>query len=149
MLDVRKLTSVSVRSQLESLQQTRGQLLQVLEQSSSTHKQLTSQLQQRQAQLEDAKTSWEQTKVQLDQTQVQLLQSKTQLEQTRIQTSRLQAQLEQVCAELTQTKNQVSELQQQLRESEKTVEASRDCLLVKVDFFLILQPISGKVGRVW
>ncbi|XP_075954725.1 coiled-coil domain-containing protein 18 isoform X1 [Anarhichas minor] len=139
--------------ELDSLQQTRGQLLKVSEQISctmlSSQEQLAAKLQQSQNQLEEAKTELEQTKTQLDrtrnqvghfqtqrdQTQTQLLQSKTQLEQSRIlyeqtrtQNSHLHAQLEQLSTQLNQAKVQVGQLQ---KASKKSMETSNESLLIK------------------
>ncbi|XP_034411805.1 coiled-coil domain-containing protein 18 isoform X2 [Cyclopterus lumpus] len=142
--------------ELESLQQTRGQLLKVSEQISSTmlssQEQLAAKLQQSQNQLEEAKTELEQTKTQLDrtrnqvrhlktcrdQTHTQLLQSKTQLEQSRIlceqtraKNSLLLAQLEQLSTQLNQAKVQVGQLQTELQTFKKSMEMSNESLLIK------------------
>ena len=146
--------------QLESLQQTRGQLLKVSEQISSTmrssQEQLAAKLQQSQSQLDEARTQLDQTKTELDcarsqlahlqtqrdQAQTQLLQSKSQLEQsrslceqTRAQNNLLHIQLEQLSAQLKQARVHTAQLQTQLRASEKSMETSNESLLIKVDFF--------------
>lgn len=142
--------------ELESLQQTRGQLLKVSEHISSTmissQEQLAAKLQQSQNQLVEAKTEVEQTKTKLDrtrdqvghlqtcrdQTQTQLLQSKTQLEQSRIlceqsraQKSLLIVQLEQLSTQLNQAKVQVGQLQTELQAFKASMETSRESLLIK------------------
>ncbi|XP_068458861.1 coiled-coil domain-containing protein 18 [Clinocottus analis] len=142
--------------ELESLQQTRGQLLKVSEQFSSTmlssQEQLAAQLQQSQKQLEEAEIELEQTKTQLDrsrkqvshlqtrrdQTQTELLQSKTQLgesrilhEQTTAQNNLLHAQLEKLGTQLNQAKLQVARLQAELQTSKKSMETSNESLLIK------------------
>ncbi|XP_053185559.1 coiled-coil domain-containing protein 18 [Scomber japonicus] len=92
--------------ELESLQQTRGQLLKVSEQISSSmrssQEQLTAKLQQSQIQLEQAKTQYDQTKSQLEQT-------KADLNHTRTKTSHLQAQLDQSQTLLLQSKTQLEQ----------------------------------------
>nr|XP_020471831.1 coiled-coil domain-containing protein 18 isoform X2 [Monopterus albus] len=92
--------------ELESLQQTRGQLLKVSEQISSTmrssQEQLAAKLQQCQNQLEQAKAQCDQTKAQLDQT-------KTELSHTRNQASHLQMQLEQSQSQLRQSQTQLEQ----------------------------------------
>ncbi|XP_062413840.1 coiled-coil domain-containing protein 18, partial [Pungitius pungitius] len=142
--------------ELESLQQTRGQLLKVSEQISSTmlssQEQLAAKLQQSQNQLEEAKTQLEQTKARLnrtrneashlqtqrDQSRTQLEQSKTQLEQSRIlceqtraQNSQLHSQLEKLSTQLIQANMQVGQLQTHLQASKKSVEMSNESLLIK------------------
>ncbi|XP_037537935.1 coiled-coil domain-containing protein 18 [Nematolebias whitei] len=92
--------------ELECLQQSRGQLLKVSEQISSTmrssQEQLTVQLQQSQTQLEEAKAHYNQIKAQLDQ-------SKTELDYTRNQASHLQAQLDQTQNQFLQNKTQLEQ----------------------------------------
>ncbi|KAF3699148.1 Coiled-coil domain-containing protein 18 Sarcoma antigen NY-SAR-24 [Channa argus] len=92
--------------ELESLQQTRGQLLKVSEQMSSTmrfsQEQLTAKLQQCQNQLEQAKIQCDQSKAQLDQT-------KTELESTRNHANHLQSQLDESTSELLQCKTQLEQ----------------------------------------
>ncbi|KAA8587730.1 hypothetical protein FQN60_016592 [Etheostoma spectabile] len=142
--------------ELESLQQSRGQLLKVSEQISSTmlssQEQLADKLQESQNQLQEAKTQLERTRTELDRTrnqasqlqtqrdqfQTQLLQSKTQLEQSRVlyeqaraQNSQLHAQLEQLSSQLNQTQVQAAQLQTQLQASNKSMETSKESLLIK------------------
>ncbi|XP_031153874.1 coiled-coil domain-containing protein 18 isoform X2 [Sander lucioperca] len=142
--------------ELESLQQSRGQLLKVSEQISSTmlssQEQLAAKLQQSQNQLQEAKTQLEQTRTELDRTrnqachlqtqrdqfQTQLLQSKTQLEQTRVlyeqaraQNSRLHAQQEQLNTQLNQARVHAAQLQTQLQASNESMETSKESLLIK------------------
>uniref|UniRef100_A0A8D3A116 Coiled-coil domain containing 18 n=1 Tax=Scophthalmus maximus TaxID=52904 RepID=A0A8D3A116_SCOMX len=142
--------------ELESLQQTRGQLLKVSEQISSTmrssQEQLNAKLHQSQTQLEQAKALLDRTKteleqtqnqasrlqMQLDQSQSQLLQSKTQLEQSRVlyeqtraQNSDLQAQLELLSGHLNQARVQFAQLQAQLLACEKSMETSNESMLIK------------------
>ncbi|XP_062284878.1 coiled-coil domain-containing protein 18 isoform X1 [Scomber scombrus] len=92
--------------ELESLQQTRGQLLKVSEQISSSmrssQEQLTAKLQQSQTQLEQAKAQYDQTKSQLEQT-------KADLKHTRTKASHLQAQLDQSQTQLLQSKTQLEQ----------------------------------------
>ncbi len=91
---------------MESLQQTRGQLLKVSEQISSTmrssQEQLAAKLQQSQIQLEQAKAHSDQTRTQLDQT-------KTELDRTRNQVSHLQTQRDQTQAQLLLSKTQLEQ----------------------------------------
>ncbi|XP_044076253.1 coiled-coil domain-containing protein 18 isoform X2 [Siniperca chuatsi] len=92
--------------ELEALQQTRGQLLKVSEQISSTmrssQEQLATKLQQCQNQLEQAKAQCDQTKTQLEQT-------KTELDRTRNQASHLQTQRDQTQTQLLQSKAQLEQ----------------------------------------
>ncbi|GLD51193.1 coiled-coil domain-containing protein 18 isoform X1, partial [Lates japonicus] len=161
--------------ELESLQQTRGQLLKVSEQISSTmrssQEQLTTKLQQCQTQLEQTKALLDQTKTeldrtqnqashlqtQLDQSQSQLLQSKSQLEQSRIlyeqtrtQNSDLRAQLEQLSAQLNQARGQAAQLRTELQACEKTMETSNESILIKESEVTRLQArISNEVDHSW
>lgn len=106
--------------EVDSLQQTRGQLLRVSDQISSTmrtsQEQLTVQLQQSQSQLEQAnvqlelaKVQLEQTRVQLEQTKVQLEQAKAELDLSKSQASHLQTQLQQSQGRLLQTERQLQQ----------------------------------------
>ncbi|KAM6989144.1 coiled-coil domain-containing protein 18 [Tautogolabrus adspersus] len=127
--------------ELESVQQTRGQLLKVSEQMSSTmrssQEQLAAKLQQSQNQLEQVKGECEQTKIKIDQTetelgrtrshvihlqaqrdqtQTELLQSKTQLEQTRILYEQSRAQNSHLHAQLEQLSVQLNQARVQTTE---------------------------------
>ncbi|XP_047446699.1 coiled-coil domain-containing protein 18 isoform X1 [Mugil cephalus] len=158
--------------ELDSLQQTRGQLLKVSEQISTTmrssQEQLTVKLQQSQAQLEQVKAELDratteldrttnqvgQLQTQLDQSQAQFLQIKTQLEQSRIyceqtkaQNIHLRTQLEQMTVQLNQTRAQAAQLQTQLLASEKSVETSNDSLLIKESELTRLQARISSLGR--
>uniref|UniRef100_A0A665UH12 Coiled-coil domain containing 18 n=1 Tax=Echeneis naucrates TaxID=173247 RepID=A0A665UH12_ECHNA len=158
--------------ELESLQQSRGQLLKVSEQISSTmrssQEQLTAKLQQSQAQLEQANALLDQTnkeldhtrnqashlQTQYDQSQSQLLQSKDQLEQsralyeqTRSQNSDLHAQLEQLSAQLNQARIQAAKLQTQLQAYEKSIETSNESLLIKESEVTRLQTRISSLER--
>lgn len=115
----------SLYFQLDSLQQTRGQLLKVSEQISSTmrssQEQLTVKLQQSQAQLEQVKTELDCTKAQLDQTTTELDctrdqvgQLKTQLDQSQAQFLQIKTQLEQSRIHCEQTRAQNAHLHTQL-----------------------------------
>ncbi|KAM7379087.1 hypothetical protein PAMP_004661 [Pampus punctatissimus] len=99
--------------ELESVQQTRGQLLKVSEQISSTmrssQEQLTTKLQQSQIQLEQAKARCDQTKAQLDQTSAQLEQTKAELDRTWTQANHLQTQFNQSQTQLLQSKTQLEQ----------------------------------------
>ncbi|KAM8849404.1 coiled-coil domain-containing protein 18 isoform 2-T5 [Spinachia spinachia] len=142
--------------ELESLQQTRGQLLKVSEQISSTmlssQEHLAAKLQQSQNQLQETQTQLEQTKAQLnrtrdqaghlqtqrDQSRTQLLQNKAQLEQskilceqTRAQNSHLRSQLEKLSNKFIQANVQVGQLQTHLQASKKSMEMSNESLLIK------------------
>lgn len=146
-----------VAPQMESLQQSRGQLLKVSEQISSTmrstQESLTSKLQQSQSRAQQAEAQLEQTQRELDrsrnqvtrlqtqweETQAQLLQTRSQLEQSRLLLEQVRAQnlllhsrLEQVSAELGEARVQSGQLQTQLQASERSVEASSESLLLKV-----------------
>ncbi|XP_060899410.1 coiled-coil domain-containing protein 18 [Labrus mixtus] len=92
--------------ELESVQQTRGQLLKVSEQMSSTmrssQEQLAAKLQQSQNQLEQVKAECEQTKIKVDRTE-------TELDRTRSHVIHLQAQGDQTQAELLQSKTQLEQ----------------------------------------
>lgn len=115
----------SLCSQLESLQETRGQLLKVSEQISSTmrssQEQLTVKLQQSQTQLEEVSVRFDQTKAQLDQTKTELEHAwkrathlQSQLDQSQTQHLQSQTQLEQSRTLYEQTRAQNSRLQAQL-----------------------------------
>ncbi|CAN9503205.1 unnamed protein product [Ophioblennius macclurei] len=135
--------------ELDSLQQTRGQLLKVSEQISSSmrssQEQLTVKLQQSQSQLEQAKVQLEQAKAELDRSriqenrlQTQLLQSQerlhqteSQLQQSRVQSSQLHAQIKQLSAPSDQSRVQAAPLHPQLLAMETPVERSNDAMVKK------------------
>ncbi|XP_069568595.1 coiled-coil domain-containing protein 18 isoform X1 [Brachyistius frenatus] len=117
--------------ELESLQQTRGQLLKVSEQMSSTmrsaQEQLTGKLQQTQTQLEEAKADCDQTKALLEPTKIEL-------DRTRNQVSRLQMQLEQSQTQLLQSKAQLEQnrtLYEQTRAQSSHLHAQLEQLTAK------------------
>lgn len=153
-----------VAPQMESLQQSRGQLLKVSEQISSTmrstQESLTSKLQQSQSRAQQAEAQLEQTQRELDcsrnqvarlqtqweETQAQLLQTQSQLEKSRLLSEQVQAQnlllhtrLEQVSAELGKARVQSDQLQTQLQASERSVEASSESVLLKVESWTLSQ----------
>ncbi|XP_051944107.1 coiled-coil domain-containing protein 18 isoform X1 [Hippocampus zosterae] len=68
--------------ELESLQQTRGQLLKASSHMSSSQEKLTSKLRQQEIQLDQAKSQLEQTKMELDRAKAQAAHLQTQLEQS-------------------------------------------------------------------
>ncbi|KAF3858777.1 hypothetical protein F7725_011978 [Dissostichus mawsoni] len=142
--------------ELESLQQTRGQLLKVSSQISSTmlssQEQLATKLQQSQNQLDQTKTQLDQTKEELDrarsqagllqtqrdQAETQLRQSGAQLEQSRVlyqqtraQNLQLHTQLELLSTQLQHSRVQAAQLQAQLQASRRTMETSNESLLIK------------------
>ncbi|XP_032421584.1 coiled-coil domain-containing protein 18 isoform X1 [Xiphophorus hellerii] len=92
--------------ELESLQHTRGQLLKVSEQISSTmrssQEQLTAKLQQSQAHLEEARAQCGRVKAQLDQAEIEL-------DYSRSQAGHLQAQLDQSQAQLLQSRTELED----------------------------------------
>ncbi|XP_058484472.1 coiled-coil domain-containing protein 18 isoform X2 [Solea solea] len=158
--------------ELESLQQTRGQLLKVSEQISSTmrstQEDLTFKLQQSQTQLEQTKALLDQTKRELDRTQnqashlqsqlgqsqSQLTQSKVQqeqsqilYEQTRTQNKDLHAQVEQLSMLLNQARVQVSQFQTQLQACHKSIETSNESMLIKESEVMRLQAKISSLER--
>lgn len=158
--------------ELESLQQTRGQLLKVSEQISSTmrssQEQLAAKLQLCQDQLDQARTELNQTRAeldhsrsqaarlqtQLDQSQTQMLQSQVELEQsralyeqTRAQNGQLQVQLEQLTARLNLSRVQSAQLQQQLHPSHESMESSQESLLIKESEVTRLQAKISSLER--
>ncbi|XP_075877084.1 coiled-coil domain-containing protein 18 isoform X2 [Nelusetta ayraudi] len=159
-------------SEVESLQQSRGQLLKVSEQISSTmrstQESLTSKLQQSQSRVQQAEAQLEQTQRELDrsrnqvtrlqmqweETQAQLLQTRSQLEQSRLLAEQVRAQnlllhtrLEQVSAELGEARVQSGQLQTQLQASERSVEASSESLLLKESEVTRLQARISSLER--
>lgn len=126
----------SVLPQLESLQQTRGQLLKVSEQIScsmrSSQEQLNAKLQQTQKQLEDAKARGEQTRVQLDQTLRDLDYTRSQASHLQIQLEQSQVQLEESRTRIEQMRIQQTHLEAHLEQLQRSAETSMDSLLIKV-----------------
>ena len=129
--------------QLGSLQQTRGQLLKVSEQISSTmrssQEELGARLQQSQAQLEEARAGHQralgraaQLQAQLEQAAAQLGLTSTALDHSRDQAGRLQARLEQGQARLGQAEALGAQLTARLLGAEKEVEAANESLVIKV-----------------
>nr|XP_057923330.1 coiled-coil domain-containing protein 18-like isoform X1 [Doryrhamphus excisus] len=124
--------------ELESLQRNRGHLLKVSTTMRSSQEQLTSKLQQCQAQLEQTKSELDRTaghashlQSQLEQSQHRFLQTETQLEESRVlykrvkaQNTQLQVQLEHLSAQLQQTRVQWGQL-------ESSMETSNKSLLIK------------------
>ncbi|KAM9719760.1 coiled-coil domain-containing protein 18 isoform 1-T1 [Menidia menidia] len=148
--------------ELESLQETRGQLLKVSEQISSTmrssQEQLNVRLQQTQAQLEEAKARYEQARAQLDQakleldraqsraghlqteldqSQARLLQSTTQLEQSRTLHERSSVQNGRLHAQLHQLAAELNQTRAQVAQLQTQLHASKQSMETSVDSLLI------------
>ncbi|XP_068605304.1 coiled-coil domain-containing protein 18 [Brachionichthys hirsutus] len=151
--------------ELDSLQQTRGQLLKVSEQISSTmrstHEQLAARLHQSQDELEQVKVQLDQTETELDrtrkqnvllqtqrdQTQTQLLQNKAQLEQSRLLYEQTRAQNGHLHFQLEQLRLQVAHLQARLQACERSMEASDESLLIKESEVTRLQARISSLER--
>ncbi|XP_061588611.1 coiled-coil domain-containing protein 18 isoform X2 [Cololabis saira] len=158
-------------TELESLQQTRGQLLKVSEQISSSmrssQEQLALKLQQSHTQLEEAKALCEQTKAQLEQTRTELdyaraeaghlqteleqsrardRQGRTELEQSRILQEETRAQKSRLEAQLQQLEAQLRQSRIQLHAPEETVETPNDLLITESETTRLQARISG-LGR--
>lgn len=152
----------SLPPQLEALQQTRGQLLKVSEQISSSmrssQEQLAAKLQQSQHQLEQVraqcdhtKSQLEQTKTELartrnqashlqtqrDQTQTQLLQSKAQLEQSRILYEQTRAQNSHLHAQLEQLSAQLNQARVQVAQLQTQLQAFEKSMETSSESLLI------------
>ncbi|XP_008431594.1 coiled-coil domain-containing protein 18 [Poecilia reticulata] len=148
--------------ELESLQQTRGQLLKVSEQISSTmrssQEQLTATLQQSQAQLEVAreqccrvKAQLDQAEIdldysrsqaghlqaQLDQSQAQLLQSRTELEDSRVLCEQTRVQSSHLHAQLDLLSAQLQQSRAQVSQLQTQLQASEKSAEMSVDSLLI------------
>ncbi|XP_019733265.1 coiled-coil domain-containing protein 18 [Hippocampus comes] len=154
--------------ELESLQQTRGQLLKVSSHMSSSQEKLTSKLRQQEIQLDQAKTQLEQTKMELDRTKAQAGHLQTQLEesqsgllrtQTQLERSRklyekvkalngqLQMQLEHLGAQSKEAGDQAAQLHAPLESSQRSVETSGESLLIKESEMTRLQPKISSLKR--
>ncbi|XP_061550593.1 coiled-coil domain-containing protein 18 isoform X1 [Phycodurus eques] len=148
-------------NELESLQQTRGQLLKVSSHMSSSQDKLASKLQQQEMQLEQTKVELDLTKAQtshlqtqLEQSQNGLLQRESQLSRTRnlyekvkAQNSQLQIQLEQLSAQLKEARVQAAWLQTQLDSSQRSIETNSESLLIKESEVTRLQAKISRLER--
>ncbi|XP_061654684.1 coiled-coil domain-containing protein 18 isoform X2 [Phyllopteryx taeniolatus] len=148
-------------NELESLQQTRGQLLKVSSQMSSSQDKLASKLHQQEMQLEQTKVDLDLTKAQtshlqtqLEQSQNGLLQRESQLARTRnlyekvkAQNSQLQIQLEQLSAQLKEARVQAAWLQTQLDSSQRSIETNSESLLIKESEVTRLQAKISSLER--
>ncbi|XP_061150911.1 coiled-coil domain-containing protein 18 [Syngnathus typhle] len=133
--------------ELESLQETRGQLLKVSSHMSSSQEKLTSKLQQQEIQLDQAKSELEHAKTELDRTKAEashlqtrleqsqngLLQTETQLERSRnlyekvkAQKRHLQVQLEQLSAQWKEARDKSAQRCTQLESSQGSAETSSE-----------------------
>ncbi|KAJ3595534.1 hypothetical protein NHX12_004837 [Muraenolepis orangiensis] len=158
-------TEARLQTLLGSLQQTRGQLLKVSEQITSTmrssQEELGARLQQSQAQLEEARAHQQrslaraaQLQAQLDQAAAQLGLTNAALDHKRDEARRLQAQVEQSQGQLLQVRAQAEQARARLdqagaqnAEAEKEVEMAHETLLIKESEVTRLQVRMSSLER--
>ncbi|XP_061797230.2 coiled-coil domain-containing protein 18 [Nerophis lumbriciformis] len=144
--------------ELESLQQTRGQLLKVSTTMRTSQEQLTSKLEQCQTQLARTNAELDRTKTkashlqsQLEQSQNLFVQTESQLEESKVlyervkaDNCRLRVQLEQLGAQLKQARVSSAQLQTQ---PDSTLKTSNGSLLIKESEVTRLQARTSGLRR--